>query len=148
MEVVEIIYIVGFAWELFRTTQKQGLRAYLYDWWLCYMAIMVSCFTISGIARLVSVAIGIAEVDLKRKMEKTSAQHPNMWILLHIGFIHNSLQGDEYKNEARMFWPSDDPALVAEGFFCIAVILAFVRLLYIFQVSQVSSLRPVVIRET
>ena len=47
------------------------------------------------------------------------------------------LQGDEYRNERRVFWPSGDPALISKGFFCIAVILAYARILNMFQISQV-----------
>ena len=51
--------------------------------------------------------------------------------------MYTILQGDEYRNERRVFWPSGDPVLIAEGFFCIAVILAYARILYMFQISQV-----------
>lgn len=48
------------------------------------------------------------------------------------------LQGNEYENERRIFWPSGDPALIAEAFYCIGVILAYARMLYLFQISQVN----------
>ena len=52
-------------------------------------------------------------------------------------FGRNAFQGDDYENEERIFWPSNDPMLIADGFYCIGVILAFARILYIFQISQV-----------
>ena len=74
------------------------------------------------------------------------------WWLLY-GFIMNMLflssfiarlasyilseEDDGYDpNTPRELWPWDDPILVSESLYCIAVVMAFGRVLYIFQVRE------------
>lgn len=49
-------------------------------------------------------------------------------------------EGQKYRNVPRYLWPSNDPMLIAEGLYCVATVLAYMRLLYIFQMSQVKIL--------
>ena len=45
--------------------------------------------------------------------------------------------GDEYRELERQLWPWNDPMLVSEALFCIAVVMAFIRIIQLFQISQV-----------
>ena len=52
-------------------------------------------------------------------------------------YIMSKQHGTDYENEARIFWPWYDPMLFSECFYAVGAILAIVRILYMFQVSQV-----------
>ena len=45
----------------------------------------------------------------------------------------------------RQYWPPYDPMLISEGFYCMACVAAFVRILYWYQMSQF--IGPVQVRE-
>ncbi len=49
-------------------------------------------------------------------------------------------QDEEFAKESRIFWPRGDPQLISEGFFCTGIIIAFIRMLYICQMSQVNTM--------
>ena len=46
-------------------------------------------------------------------------------------------EGPMYKAVPRYLWPWNEPMLVGESLYCIATVLAFIRILYIFQISQI-----------
>lgn len=54
-----------------------------------------------------------------------------------LNVILASDESSGYKHVPRFLWPWNDPMLIAEGLYCVATVLAFIRLLYIFQMSQV-----------
>ena len=47
-----------------------------------------------------------------------------------------------------MFWSWSDPMLVAECFDCVAILLAFYRILYPFKISQVMCVNLVLCKST
>lgn len=45
--------------------------------------------------------------------------------------------GRKWAQVERRFWEWNEPTLVAEAFYCLGVTLAFGRILYLFQISQI-----------
>lgn len=52
------------------------------------------------------------------------------WIVAAIDVRHNGQRDLE-----RKYWHKYDPTLIAEGFFCIATIMAFFKLMFVFQLD-------------
>ena len=75
-DIVLMIFILGYIWEQFRMTSKQGLRSYLKDWWLAYTAIMTLCFITSGVARLATIVMSTIEVLPTIHIQLTSLKSP------------------------------------------------------------------------
>ena len=46
-------------------------------------------------------------------------------------------EGDDYADIDRYYWPWNDPMLVAEALYCIATVIAFVRVIYLFTICEV-----------
>ena len=59
---------------------------------------------------------------------------------MYVVFVSIYFQSPEYQNEERIFWHWWDPMLIAECFFCVAILLAFYKILYPFKISQVFNL--------
>ena len=57
---------------------------------------------------------------------------------LHEGYHDDSEVGlytSKYAKEPRVKWKWNDPMLISEAFFCVGSVLAFVRILWMFQVK-------------
>ncbi|CAH1777258.1 unnamed protein product [Owenia fusiformis] len=54
-----------------------------------------------------------------------------------ISYTWVRIAGTSYADELRRFWFAEDPILLAEGFFSIGTVLAFGRIVYLFQMSQI-----------
>ncbi len=94
--------------------QDQNFQCYFFhpsphpqrNWWHVFNGVMVLLFVGAVALRLVSIVLAV-----------------------HHGGFHSA-----YATECRDLWPAFDPMLVSEAVFCIASVLAFAKILWMFQV--------------
>lgn len=101
------IWVCSYAVEEIRTITGNGLSAYFRNKWLIFRCVMTLLFLASFVTRIVNVFI--------------AADHDDA----------------DYRHVERELWPWNDPMLVSEALFCIAVVMAFMRVINLFQISQV-----------
>lgn len=107
IELMIMVYVLGFIWAEIKQLYQEGIEEYLSNWWNLLDFITNALYIMTIVLRLTAYLMVKAELDAKQE----TAQY------------------------SREKWDPWDPTLISEGLFAVANIFSSLKLVYIFTIN-------------
>ncbi|XP_041465629.1 short transient receptor potential channel 3-like [Lytechinus variegatus] len=129
LEIVILIFLMGFLWGEIKQLWAEGLRAYLASIWNWIDIAMLNLY-------LASCTLNILSVTRARRAIDFFMTNVNAPCLYKHGDDSVAQAHFYFLQRERSMWHNDDPVFVSEALYALANVLSFSRLSYILPVSE------------